>query len=211
MFDLYLITDDRDPDAIVPGVTAALEGVDAFRPGRIAVQLRAKSLPARDVVAIGRKLRSVTERVSVPLFVNGRPDIGVAIGADGIHISESGLSPKAVREIAGQRVLIGVSCHDASGVERAGKRGADFVVLGPVFSVDGKGRPTSPQAFAAITASTALPVLGLGGIQPGTVATVLALGARGIALQRAVFGAPNPADAVRVLLRSFDSQREHVR
>lgn len=201
-FDVYLITDETLGVDLVATTSAVLAAVPR---GRIAVQLRAKSLATSDVVALARGLREVTREHGALLFVNERADIARLVGADGVHLPERSLTPAEARVVLGDAALVGVSCHDARGLALAAERGATFATLGPFGPSPGKGKPLGAAAFRELVRGASLPVIALGGIGVAEVGPALAAGSQGIAVIRAVLGAPDPAAASLDLLRALDS------
>lgn len=198
MFDLYLITEpEATPDMVVAAVQRALKGVPR---DRVAVQLRSKQLPARELWSLARELRRITTSAGAKLLINDRVDVAKVVEADGVHLPENGLPPSAARMLLGAQATIGVSCHDAESLARAAQEGADFAVLGPVFDVPNKAPALALQAFAALVKASDLPVFALGGVDADNASALIAAGARGVAVIRAVFAAPDPAAAVRALL-----------
>ncbi len=204
MFDLYLITDPDAPGGLVETTRRALEGA---RPGRLAVQLRAKARSAEARLALGQALRPVTAAAGCPLLVNGDVSTARAIGADGVHLPEGVGSPAEVRAALGAAAVVGMSCHDLSGVRRAASLGASFAVLGPFAPTPGKAAPLGAAGFAEIVAEAGLPVLALGGIDAQNAGAAIGAGAAGVAVVRAVYGASDPARAVGRLLASLDTAR----
>src|SRR5208337_530333 len=107
-FKLYLITDRKlfpDEDAFFE----ALEG--ALKAGVKAVQLREKDLPARELLAMGYRMRQLTSEYSVKLFINDRTDIALCARADGVHLGQESMPVYAVRKVVGEGFIIGVSTH----------------------------------------------------------------------------------------------------
>lgn len=204
MFSLYLISDGSQPG---PQLCAALHrALPAAPPGRVAVQLRAKALPAREQYALALDMQRVCRAHATPLLINDRIDLALAIGADGVHLPESSLPLTAARRLLGPRAWIGVSCHDAPGLAAAVSGGASFACLSPVFESPGKGAPLGLPRFAELTAQAALPVLALGGVQPRHALSLRAAGAAGLAVVSAVFGADDPGAAVHALITSWDAE-----
>jgi thiamine-phosphate pyrophosphorylase len=200
---LLLVTDPETPGGIVARTRAALAG----RPGaRVAVQLRHKSARDRELVRLCEALRVATTEAGARLLVNGRADIALACGADGVHLPERGVEPGDARRLLPDG-LVGVSCHDAAGLERAAAAGADYATLGPFAASPGKGEPLGEAGFAALVRSARLPVLALGGIDPGSAGRAVAAGAAGVAVVRAVYAAADPAAAVDAILRVLDTAR----
>ena len=204
MFSLYLITDGALP---APQLRAALErALPAAPSGRLGVQLRAKALPPSEQYALALELQAVCRVHAVPLLINDRIDLALAIHADGVHLPETSLPLTAARSLLGERALIGVSCHDARGLQRAHAGGASFACLSPVFDSPGKGAPLGLRQFEALTRAAALPVLALGGVQARHATALRAAGASGLAVVSSVFGAPDPAAAVSELVSAWSTR-----
>lgn len=186
-FDAMLVVDPR-----TPGVLDALARVSALASGeRIAVQLRAKDASDGELLVLARQLAAVQPAMS-RLVVNGRVAVARAIAADGVHVPESGASVDDVRAALPAGAIVGCSCHDAPGVVRRAREGADYVVLGPLGDVPGKPA-MAHDAFAAIADASSAPIVALGGIASAREADgALALGASAIALQRALLAPETP-------------------
>jgi thiamine-phosphate pyrophosphorylase len=158
------------------GLAAA--GVDA-------VQLREKHLSDRALYQLALAARTALPPAA-RLLVNGRADVAVAAGADGVHLPADGVPAAALRARFGDRLLIGVSTHRLEEVERAHREGADYVVFGPIYEAPpktGHGEPLGPRALARATA-TGTPVYALGGVTLERFAEIAATGAAGIAAIR---------------------------
>lgn len=161
----------------VAGLAAA--GVDG-------VQLRDKELDDRKLLALARAARALLPPPAA-LLVNGRLDVALAAGADGVHLPADGLPAAPLLAWArrlGVRSLIGRSTHTLAEVAAARDEGADYVTFGPVFATPGKGAPVGTAALAA-AARLGVPVLALGGIEPDRVGEALGAGAHGVAAIRA--------------------------
>ena len=198
MFDLLLISDDGPPQAGLATLERALQAPGLA--GRVALQLRKKAWPAGQLLEAARALRPACRRAGVALLINDRVDVAVAAEADGVHLPEAGLQPACARRQLGEGALIGVSCHDAAGLRRAEAQAASFALLSPVFSTPGKGTPLGSATFGKLAAEVHLPVLALGGLTRQNAAELMAVGAAGVAVVRAVHGAPDPAAALEELL-----------
>jgi thiamine-phosphate pyrophosphorylase len=198
---IWIITKPDHPEGPVAPIIRALEGCP---PGAVGVQLRAKQACDRSLVTWGHALRRATHRSACILTVNRRPDVAEIVGADGVHLPEAGLSVEQIRSQWPDMALIGVSRHDRSGLLRAAREHASFAFLSPVFPVPDKGEPMGLKAFAAQIADVAIPTYALGGIGAKQVAPLLDAGARGIAVQRSIYEATDPAAALQALLRELD-------
>src|SRR5271166_3523428 len=146
-FKLYLITDRKlaGERGLAATIEIALQAAAEFAPHPpIAVQLREKDLDARPLLEMARELREICRRYRVPMLLNGRIDVALAAGADGVHLPSDGINPADARKLLGSSKLIGVSTHDANEIARAAAQGADFAVFGPVFAPISKGTYAAP-------------------------------------------------------------------
>jgi thiamine-phosphate pyrophosphorylase len=199
---IWIITDPTHPDGPVPPVARALDGCI---PGAAGVQLRAKQATDRELVAWGQELRALTLACDSPLTVNRRPDVAQIVGADGVHLPESGFRPAEIQAEWPEIRLIGVSRHDRAGIERARTDGATYAFLSPVFEVPDKDTPIGIDGFKAAIADVGIPTYALGGIALGDVRTLIAAGAYGIAVRRAIYRANEPGAALGALYRELDN------
>lgn len=200
-FSLYLITDRKQTNGrpLAEVVVRAMEG------GVTAVQLREKDLPSRQLFDLATELRHVTREYGAKLLINDRPDIALAVGADGVHTGAASLPVAVSRRILGAEMLIGYSAHAVDEAFRAAAAGADFVTFGPVYPTPSKaiyGAPLGVAKLAAACRSLPIPVFALGGIKEITIPEVMGAGAHGIALISAVMAAPDPAAAAAEFIRT---------
>jgi thiamine-phosphate pyrophosphorylase len=196
---VHLVTEGGLVPDLAAAVREALAGLPA---GAVAVHLREKAMPSRDLLALARSLRTVCAAAGQILLVNDRLDVAIAAGAAGVHLPSNGLPPEEARRLLPPGALVGVSCHSAGEVARAAAGGADFATFGPVFDTPSKRRFGAPLGLGPLAeaARIGLPLLGLGGVDPANAAQVLGAGAHGVAAIRAWLGAPDPGAAVRALL-----------
>src|SRR2546422_2704351 len=133
-FSLYLVTDRHQARgrSLQDVVSAAL------RAGVRAIQLREKDLPTRPLLALARELTDLARSYGARVLVNDRADVCLAAGSDGTHLPATGLRPAAARRLLGPDRLIGASAHSADEAARAETDGADFIVLGPIFTMPSK-------------------------------------------------------------------------
>jgi thiamine-phosphate diphosphorylase len=177
-------------------VTVVEAALDAGLP---AVQLRDKDLPGGPLFTLAERLRAATTRRGALLFVNGRVDVAVAVGADGVHLGGGALPVDVARRLLPAGALVGVSTHAPAEPAAAG---ADFLIFGPVYATPGKDAQGG-AALAAAVAAAGVPVLAIGGIGPPEVAAVSAAGAAGVAVIRAILGATDPGAATRAVLAAL--------
>lgn len=198
-FGLYLVTDRTQTGGRPLGevVRVAITG------GVGAVQLREKDLAAGELLALAEELHAITQAAGVPLLVNDRIDVALAVGAEGVHLPAHALPVKRARQLLGPGPLIGVSTHSLEEALLAQEEGADFLLFGPIFSTPSKDRYGSPQGLERLQAlrrRVALPLFAIGGITPSNVTQLWAHGVDGVAVISALMTAADPATAARGLL-----------
>lgn len=177
---------------------------EAIRAGVDMVQVREKDLEARDLLDLTRR---VVRAGAGKVLVNGRVDVALAAGAQGVHLPSSAPAPRVFRRFAPEGFLLGVSCHSVKEVLRAEEEGADFVVFGPVFesaSKPGYGPPCGPAGLREACRATDLPVLALGGVSIENARICLDAGAAGVA-GISLFQGPAPAADVVAALRAVEA------
>jgi len=180
----------------------------AMAGGADCLQLREKSLDARELLARARALVATARPRGVSVIVNDRPDIALLAGADGVHLGQTDLAVADVRTLAGDRLLVGVSTTNLDQARAAARAGADYCGLGPMFPTTTKDKPhlATPAYVAQYLADPVLaarPHLAIGGITPENARELRAVGCRGIAVSSAVCSAPDPAAACRALLAAM--------
>lgn len=184
---LYLITGVR------PDLSDFLEA--AVRGGVDVVQLREKTLSDGPLLRALTEARAVTRRLGVPLVVNDRPDLAVLCGADFVHVGQEDLPVAAARRFG---LPVGLSTHAPREIDHAD---ADYIGVGPVHTTPTKeGRPAVGLELVAYAAERASqPWFAIGGIDRTNVEEVVAVGAKRIAVVRAIGDAADPEAAAREL------------
>jgi thiamine-phosphate pyrophosphorylase len=198
---VHLITDRRLAPDLPARLAAALAGAP---PGQVAVQLREKDLAGAALLALARALLPACRARGALLLVNDRLDVALAAGADGVHLPAAGVPPAEARRLLGPAALLGVSCHSAAEVAHARDGGADFASFSPVWDTPSKRAYGAPVGLDALggAARLGLPLVALGGVEPGNAAQAFAAGAAGVAAIRAWLEGPDPAAAVAALLQA---------
>lgn len=185
-------------DGLVRRATAAVAG------GATMIQLRLKDESARVLVEIARALSEALP--GVPVLVNDRADVALAAGARGVHVGVDDISPAALRRVVPPGFIIGASVGDDDEIGRAA--GADYVGIGPVFTTGSKadaGFAIGASRFGELARRCGRPAVAIGGIDAESVAAVVAAGAQGVAVISAIFAAPDPTQAARVLRAALDA------
>lgn len=177
----------------------------AFRGGLHWLQVREKDLDARELLDLVRTAVAAARRYGARVLVNGRPDLAVMAGADGVHLPEDGLAPGEVRRTF-PHLLVGASVHSPARAGEVSSQQADFVLFGPIFPSPGKERFAQGIAeLAEAVRQASAPVVAVGGIEPARVGSCLAAGAGGVAAIRGIWGAADIAAATRRYLDELAS------
>ncbi|EMA67378.1 thiamine phosphate synthase [Halorubrum distributum] len=196
----YLVTaTSRSAGRTTPEVVAA-----ALDGGVDVVQLRDKAASARERYETGLRLRELTAEAGVPLVVNDRIDLAAAVDADGVHLGQSDLPVAVAREQLGEEAVVGVSASTVEQAEAAEAAGADYLGVGAVYGTDSKDvsgdrNGIGVERIAAVADAVEIPVIGIGGIDAGNAAPVVAAGATGVAVLSAITAAEDPAAATAAI------------
>jgi thiamine-phosphate pyrophosphorylase len=181
-------------------VTAALAG------GAPLIQLRPKQVDDMLAYSVGCQVASLCADAGVPLIMNDRPDIALAVGASGVHVGVTDLPVPVVSWVMKDMAMVGGTCRDVSTAQAHERAGAAYLGVGPVYDTDTKiDLPSSigPKGIAEIVAATKLPVIAIAGISVQRVAEVMAAGAHGIAILGAVAMADDPAEATAAFMNAI--------
>ena len=201
-FRLYVVTDRHE----VAGRDLAEIVAAAAQGGAGAIQLREKDLSARDLYALGARLQVALAPYGVPLLINDRLDVALALDAAGVHLAGHSLPTAVARRVLGAGKLLGVSTHSVEEARCAAEDGADFIVFGPVFTTPSKvayGPPQGLQYLTTVVRAVRIPVIAIGGINHTNLPQIVQAGAYGVAMIRAVLAAPDPYTATQQLRAAF--------
>ena len=202
---LYLVTDrglalGRDLETIV---LQAVEG------GVTLVQLREKDIDTRGFIALGLRLKAALAGTGVPLLINDRVDVALAVDADGVHIGQSDMPYETARRILGPDKIIGLSVETMDEVVQANALDVDYVAVSPVFATHTKTDTLTPFGYEGMEHACRLtrhPVCCIGGMNQDTVGRAIACGADGAAVVSAIVSAPNPYLASKNLKSIIDNE-----
>ena len=196
-YALYLVTDTE----ICPRKKLCQTVENAILGGVTMVQLREKDLDSRTFYQEALALKEITSRYGIPLLINDRLDIALAIDADGLHIGQSDLPVAVVRRILGPDKLLGVSVDTLAQAETAKRAGADYFGVGAVFPTTTKDDASyvGIQIPGEIRRALNLPVVGIGGISKETLPLLYGSGIDGIAVVSAIMASSDPQAASKIL------------
>lgn len=198
-YSIYLVTDDGclQGRALIDCVREALEG------GVTLVQYRAKTASSAEMYAEALQLKALCDSFNVPLIINDRLDIAMAVGAAGVHLGQDDLPCAAARKILGEDYIIGVSAHNPAEAKAALQSGADYLGCGAVFGTATKAdvKKLGTDGLAAICKAKGLPVVGIGGVTADNYREVRAAGADGAAIVSGILAQPDIRATVRAIAR----------
>ncbi|HEV8572369.1 MAG TPA: thiamine phosphate synthase [Actinomycetota bacterium] len=203
--DVYVVTSAGR----VPGRGHADVALAAASGGADAVQLRAPELSDDDLLAVARELAPYLRTRGVLFVVNDRVGVALQSGAEGVHLGQDDLSD--LESARGGRLVLGISVESPDQARVAEKSGADYLgVTVWATATKPEARPVGLEGLRAVVAATALPVVGIGGVDPSNAAQVIGAGATGVAVVSAVGAAPDPVAATRALVELVGAEK-HAR
>ena len=196
---LYLVT-DRDLS-----LGRSLEEVvrEAVAGGVTMVQLREKDASTGEFVELGRKLMTVLKPLGVPLIINDRVDVALAVDADGVHIGQSDMPYADARRLLGHDKIIGLSVENFEDLDIANTLDVDYVGISPVYGTSTKTDTAEPFGLEGLRKAvqmSAHPTVAIGGMNASTIGEVIAAGADGVAVVSAICSASSPRAAAAELL-----------
>jgi thiamine-phosphate diphosphorylase len=180
---------------LVARSVAAAEG------GATCIQLRLKDATPRDLADIARQM---LKQLTVPLIINDRADVAIAVGAAGCHLGADDVPVSAVRKLSPSGFIIGCSVGDDA--EIAASEGADYAGIGPVFMTSTKldaGKAIGVEGFRKLAAKLSIPAVGIGGITAENARSVIDAGGAGVAAVSSVFSARDVKSAATSIARAI--------
>ncbi len=184
----------------------------AIRGGATMLQLRDKSSDIHRFYADAAEVLGIARAAGVPLIINDRVDVALALDADGVHVGEDDLPVEATRRLVGPDRFVGASAGSVEAARAAIAAGADHLGVGPVYEARATKTDAGPPVGLAlvhdIAAFSPIPVVGIGGITAENAGAVIAAGAAGVAVISAIGLAPDVERATRALIQSVGAVLE---
>ena len=173
--------------------------------GCTVVQLREKIALSREFYQTALRVREVTTNLGVPLIINDRADIALAVDADGVHIGQDDLPYEAARRIVGQNKIVGVSANNLTEAITAADIGVDYIGVGAMFATGTKSDANliSIDELRRIRRAIKIPMVAIGGINKNNVSLLKDEGIDGIAVVSAIIAEQDTAGAARELKSLF--------
>lgn len=197
MLSLYLVTDDE----LLKGRNFFDVIEDAVKGGVTMIQLREKNNSSREFYEKALKCKEITNKYQIPLIINDRIDIALAVNADGIHVGQKDIPVNAVKKIAGNTMIVGATANTVELAKEAQEQGADYVGAGAVFPTSTKldAKALSLETLKKITKEISIPVVAIGGISYENAERLKNTKIAGIAVSSAIMGKQNAIEAARKL------------
>lgn len=200
-YTLYLVT-DRD---VLKGRDLC-EAIEASIKGGVTlVQLREKDISSLDFYNLAVAVKKITDKYNVPLIINDRIDIALAVDAAGVHVGQSDIPAKVARRVIGDDKILGISAATLEEAKLAEAEGADYLGIGAVFPTDTKkdARSVSVELLDEIKKSLTVPVVGIGGINENNAELLKESKIDGIAVVSAILGKEDIEQAAKDMLMKF--------
>jgi thiamine-phosphate pyrophosphorylase len=173
--------------------------------GATMVQLREKDLATCAFIEEARALRERLAPLGVPLVINDRADVALAVGADGLHVGQDDM-PYAMARALLPGKIIGLSITALDQLDAADARAADYLGVGPIFAQATKADAAPPLGLEGLRAARRLtnrPLMAIGGVTAANAAALRAAGADGLAIVSAIVAANDPQAATQEIAAAF--------
>ena len=197
-FSLYLVTDQH----LCLGRSILDVVMDAVAGGVSIVQIREKNSDARNFFQLAGAMKRKLEKTGVPLIINDRVDVALAVGADGVHVGQSDLPCSVVREMIGTDKILGVSINTFEQIHEAENDAVDYLSLSPVFPTPTKTDTTEPFGIEGLRKARQLterPLITIGGVDKDNLGEIISSGMDGAAVVSAICSAASPKAAAMEL------------
>ena len=194
---LYFITDSTNytQEEFLFRVEQALKG------GATLLQLREKEKSTREYIELAEKVHEITKRYNVPLIIDDRVDVALAVDAEGVHVGASDMPVATARKLMGDNKIVGATAKTVPWAKEAYEQGADYLGVGAIYPTTTKVVTvrTSPETLDAITKAVPIPVNAIGGLNKDNLDILKGIGISGICAVSAIMKADNPETSAREL------------
>ena len=194
---LYFITDSIgfDENVFFEKVEQALKG------GVTLIQLREKNRSTREYIHLAEKIHKLTKKYNVPLIIDDRIDVAMAVKPEGVHLGQSDMPISLAREILGDEYIIGATAKTIPQAVEAYEQGADYLGVGAIYPTTTKVKTvlTSTETLNDICKSVPIPVNAIGGLNKDNINVLKGIDIAGICVVSAIMKAENPQIAAAEL------------
>ena len=201
---LYFITDSTGfcEEEFLQRVECALQG------GVSLLQLREKAGSTREYIELAEKVHAIAKQYSVPLIIDDRLDVAMAIDAEGVHLGQSDMPVVTARKLWGEEKIIGATAKTVEQAVEAYEQGADYLGVGAIFPTSTKVKTilTSVDTLRDICNAVPIPVNAIGGLKKDNIDILQGVPIAGICVVSAVMKASNPKKAAEELRNGMRSK-----
>lgn len=201
---LYFITDSTGfgEAEFLQRIEVALQGGVSF------LQLREKAGSTREYLDLAEKVHALTKQYSVPMIIDDRLDVAMAVDAEGVHLGQSDMPVATAREIWGQEKIIGVTAKTVEQAMDAYTQGADYLGVGAIYPTTTKVKTvlTSVDTLRDICKAVPIPVNAIGGLNKDNIDVLKGVPIAGICVVSAIMKAEDPKLAAEQLRESMGSK-----
>ena len=201
---LYFITDSNgfSEEEFLARTEAALKG------GVTLVQIREKDKSTREYIALAQKVHKLTKQYGVPLIIDDRIDVAMAIGAEGVHLGQSDMQLDTARRILGEDIIIGATAKTVPQATEAYIQGADYLGVGAIYPTTTKVKTvlTSTQTLAEICRAVPIPVNAIGGLNIQNIDVLKGIAISGVCVVSAIMKADDPAQTAAELKTKIEAE-----
>ena len=180
---------------------------EGIKGGVTVVQIREKTADTLDFYNLALKVKEITSKYNVPLIINDRVDVALAIDADGVHVGQSDMPCEITRKLVGPDKIVGVSAATIEEAKKAQEDGADYIGTGAVFPTQTKddAPKITKKDLKEIVDSIDIPVVAIGGINLSNAYELNDTGIAGLSVVSAIMSSENPKKSSEKLLNIFNS------
>ncbi|MDB1123201.1 thiamine phosphate synthase [Vibrio algarum] len=197
-YRLYLVTDDQQDIATLKKVVK-----QAIQGGVTAVQIREKHGDIQAFIARATAIKTIIQGTGIPLIINDRVDVALAVQADGIHLGQSDMPVATARRLVGDKMIIGLSVEDETQLAESQHLPIDYIGLSAIFSTPTKTDTLKEWGLEGLkhaVKKSQQPIVAIGGINKTNINEVSKTGVDGIALVTAICHSDNPELTSKELL-----------
>lgn len=200
-YSLYLVTDRN----ILKNRDLKYEVENAIKGGVTLVQLREKECGGKDFLKYAVEVKEITDKYDIPLIINDRVDIALAIDAAGVHVGQNDIPAKVVRELIGKNKILGISASNLEEAKKAVEDGADYLGVGAIYSTSTKkdAKNVKLNMLKEIRDNIKIPIVAIGGIDKNNAKEVIECNIDGIAVVSAILSENNIELAAKNLKSFF--------
>jgi thiamine-phosphate pyrophosphorylase len=178
-----------------------------------AIQLRYKGKDEDRLYKLAKTMRRLTSKSDTLFIVNDRPDIALAVHADGVHVGQEDISPVKARQLIGEQMLLGLSTHNLDQVEQANTQPVDYIGFGPLYATTSKAKPDpvlGPQTLTQAAQISKHPIVAIGGLNFHRIKNLKLFACRNVAVISAVSLTKDPYNMMQTLNTYIQEQKRHA-